>query len=198
VVEQLPLLGLRDGKLWTEPPLSEPLVLLDRGGHEFAIIDLEGRTRLEERAALLMVTRTRVLVKGAEGRIQAFPLGGTGQGESRLDHGDLLALASGLRWTSLVLSLPFLYVLSLALLAAELGLAGLFALVPNLLYRLGLDGAARLRLASLGLLPSTALVSAAMLLGLSRGLPLLALALTLAWMLARCPALAAPPPAEPD
>lgn len=198
VIQQLPELSIKGGQLVARPPMAAPLILVNAEGQEVAILDLEGRTRLETREAQVMLTRSRVLVKGGDGRVQAFPLAGLGAKDQTLSKQDMLKGVKATPWMALAIFLPVFYVFSLALLGVELALLGLMAAVPNLIYRLELDGAGRLRLASLGLLPSTLLVALALLAGLQRGLPVLALSLSLVWVLLGAMALdATPSPEEP-
>lgn len=183
VIAQLPHLSIKKGELVATPPQLAPLILHNSQGREIAVLDLEGRTRLETRDAMLMVTRSRVLVKGGDGTVQAFPLGGVGGKDQDFSKEDLLAGVMAMRWLAVVIFLPLFYLFSLAVLAVEFGLVGMMALVPDLIYKLGLDAAGRLRLASLGLLPSTVVVSLCLVAGLQTGLPLLALGLSLCWVL---------------
>jgi hypothetical protein len=197
IVAQLPELSIKGGELVATPPMVAPLILSDSQGKEVAILDLEGRTRLESRDALVMFTRSRVLVKGGDGGVQAFPLGGLGQQDQQLKKADLLKGVATTRWLALAIFLPVFYVFALFMLAVEFVLLGVMAHVPNLIYRLTLDGAGRLRLASLGLPPSTALVAVALVLGLPSSLPMVALVLGLVWVLLGAMALDAHHDPEP-
>ena len=169
LLKDLPALELRGGRLVADPPLAGPLVLRNREGRELALLDLDGTLRLEEREAILQVTGTRLLVKGADGQVQAFPLGSAGRPDSRIDRAQLLDFLGGTaRGLALAMALPFLFVISLGLLMAEAGLVALLALVPDQLYHTGLAGPALLRLCAMALVPGTLLVS----LALAAGLPL--------------------------
>jgi hypothetical protein len=129
--------------------------------------------------------------------VQAFPLGGLGQQDQQLKKADLLKGVATTRWLALAIFLPVFYVFALFMLAVEFVLLGVMAHVPNLIYRLTLDGAGRLRLASLGLPPSTALVAVALVLGLPSSLPMVALVLGLVWVLLGAMALDAHHDPEP-
>lgn len=183
VIRQLPALALKGGELVATPSQVAPLILHNSQGKEIAILDLAGRTRLENRAAFVMVTKSRVLVKAGDGSVQAFPLGTGGQPDQSFTQQELLAGVKGIRWLALLIFLPLFYLFALAMLGVEFGLLGLLALVPNLIYRLGLDAAGRLRLASLGLIPSTTLVALCLVAGWHQGLSLIAMGCSLLWVL---------------
>jgi|GEM_PF-2478868 len=183
VIRQLPALALRGGELVATPPQVAPLILHNSQGREIAILDLAGRTRLESREAFVMVTKSRVLVKAGDGSVQAFPLGTGGQPDQSFTQQELLAGVKGIRWLALLIFLPLFYLFAMAMLGVEFGLLGLLAIVPNLMYRLGLDAAGRLRLASLGLIPSTILVALCLMAGFHQGLSLMALCASLLWVL---------------
>jgi hypothetical protein len=160
LVEQLPRLGLRGGSLWTDPPETGPRILRDSRGRPVLLLDLDGKSRLEEVDATVQLTRTRILVKDRLGVVQAFPLAGTGQPDGEILPADLLAFLLGpARWLAFAFSLPLLTLLSLALLFVQQALLSLMALVPDRLYGTGLDMPARLRLVSLAILGSSQLTA---------------------------------------
>ncbi len=172
ILAQLPRLGLRGGALWTDPPTPEPLWINDRAGRPILLLDLDATLRLADQPVDLQLTRTRLLVKGAENQIQAFPLASPGQPDGELKPAELLAFLQGpARWLALTLSVPLLFVLALGLLFVQQALLTLMILVPNRLYGTRLEWIARLRLISLAILASSQLSALALVLGLPLGLP---------------------------
>lgn len=168
VLAQLPRLGLRNGQLWTDPPQVEPLLVKDSAGHPLLLLDLEARLRLEDQAAPLQLTRTRLRFKGGDGQVQEVPLASPGQADGEVKPAELLAFLRGpARWLALFIASPFLLALSLGMIFLEQAVLSLMILVPNRLYGTRLAFAARLRLISLAVLASTQLSVLALLLGLA-------------------------------
>lgn len=184
VLAQLPKMGLRGGKLWTDPPLTEPRLLKDADGRPVLLLDLDGRLRLEDQAVSLQLTRTRLRVKSAEGQVQDFPLAGTGQPDGEVKPAELLDFLRGPgRWLALSVSFPFLLLMALGLLFIEQGILSLMLLVPDRLYDTRLEWAARLRLISLAVLASSQVSALLLLSRLPLGPPwLVPLVLSLAGM----------------
>lgn len=143
--EQLPELAIRGGKLVVEPPLEEPLTLVDRDGRPLLLLDPEARLQLMESEARLQLTRTRVLFKTVDGSVAARSL--SEWPDLTLEPGTLDATVRGaVRGALLLVVLPALW---LSLVPIVVGLQFVLVLLlalPLRLHGLRLETSARWRL----------------------------------------------------
>lgn len=147
VAEQLPAMEIRGGRLVVDPPLEEPLTVVDRDGRPLLLLDPDSRLGLESSEARVQLTATRLLVADGRGRVQAFPLSdwpdmaidGPGLPDAAREAAGAVLLLAGL--PALLLVAGFAVLLQQALLVSLLGL-------PLRLHDLPLEPRARWRLAS--------------------------------------------------